>query len=63
MVAKKAKIQAKTRMCCLGYVVTISMLMLQGETYSFKDAIVLGEYKVDDSSVPNDKRTDKVWDW
>ncbi|XP_046365888.1 guanine nucleotide exchange factor VAV2-like isoform X3 [Haliotis rufescens] len=35
------------------------MCKARGETYSFKDAIVLGEYKVDDSSVPNDKRTDK----
>ena len=33
---------------------------LQGETYSFKDAIVLGEYKTDDSAVPNDKKGEKV---
>ena len=32
----------------------------QGETYSFKDAIVLGEYKTDDSAVPNDKKGEKV---
>ncbi len=32
----------------------------QGETYSFKDAIVLGEYKVDDSTVPNEKKGEKV---
>ncbi|XP_070177253.1 guanine nucleotide exchange factor VAV2-like isoform X4 [Littorina saxatilis] len=33
--------------------------ILWGETYSFKDAIVLGEYKTDDSAVPNDKKGDK----
>ena len=37
-------------------------LLLQGDSYSFKEAIVLAEYKVDVSSVVRDgaRRTDRV---
>nr|KAG5712459.1 hypothetical protein BaRGS_011433 [Batillaria attramentaria] len=35
------------------------MCKARGETYSFKDAIVLGEYKTDDSAGPNDKKGEK----
>ncbi|XP_059153597.1 guanine nucleotide exchange factor VAV3-like isoform X3 [Physella acuta] len=31
-----------------------------GDTYSFKDAIVLGEYKIDNSAFSNDRRADKA---
>lgn len=32
----------------------------QGDTYSFKDAIVLGEFKVDESAHTQDRPRDKV---
>ncbi|KAK7505039.1 hypothetical protein BaRGS_00003609, partial [Batillaria attramentaria] len=38
------------------------MCKARGETYSFKDAIVLGEYKTDDSAGPNDKKGEK-WNY
>lgn len=38
------------------------MCVAQGETYSFKDAIVLGEYKTDDSggNLKDEKKGEKV---
>ena len=41
---------------------TMEWLSFQGETYSFKEAIVLAEYKVDTASAARDglKRPDKV---
>lgn len=42
------------------WIVILFCFVLQGETYSFKEAIVLGEYKTDDSSVTNDKKGEKV---
>ncbi|KAL8568201.1 hypothetical protein ACOMHN_027724 [Nucella lapillus] len=38
------------------------MCKARGETYSFKDAIVLGEYKTDDTALPNDKKGEK-WNY
>ncbi|XP_076454946.1 guanine nucleotide exchange factor VAV2-like isoform X2 [Babylonia areolata] len=38
------------------------MCKARGELYSFKDAIVLGEYKTEDNPVPNDKKGEK-WNY
>ncbi|KAK6194806.1 hypothetical protein SNE40_000360 [Patella caerulea] len=41
------------------------MCRARSETYSFKDAIVLGEFKIDDSQPKNDNqsRSSKNWNW